>query len=191
GNGAQTWTQQLPSTLPFAQCKSSLAFLDAFRGFVTLYDTTGQSAVLRTRDGGATWVRAALATPPDSSTPVQPGAVRVTGATAVLIASGSGAQYLYRSTDSGATWGLVDKAPNDLVIASATRWLRFTPGAMQETTDGGATWHAYASDYTQAAGVPPVVVFADANIGYATVRGTIQRTLDGGAHWTRIKTPGT
>jgi hypothetical protein len=34
-------------------------------------------------------------------------------------------------------------------------------------------------------------VFADDQVGYATVRGQIQLTLDGGLHWTEIKTPGT
>jgi photosystem II stability/assembly factor-like uncharacterized protein len=60
-----------------------------------------------------------------------------------------------------------------------------------ETTDGGASWHAYTSDYSQAAPIAPEVVFGDANVGYATVRGEIQRTTDGGARWSKIKTPGT
>jgi len=60
-----------------------------------------------------------------------------------------------------------------------------------ETTDGGATWHAYTTDYSQAAPIAPDIVFGDAQVGYAIVRGSIQRTVDGGAHWTTIKTPGT
>jgi hypothetical protein len=45
------------------------------------------------------------------------------------------------------------------------------------------------SDYSQAAAIPPVVIFADPMVGYATVRGSIQRTGDGGAHWTLLRTP--
>ena len=57
--------------------------------------------------------------------------------------------------------------------------------------DAGKSWHALATDYQDAAGVPSVFVFATPKIGYGTVRGGIQRTVDGGARWTLIKTPGT
>jgi photosystem II stability/assembly factor-like uncharacterized protein len=56
---------------------------------------------------------------------------------------------------------------------------------------GGATWHAFTFDYSQAAPIAPEIVFGDPLVGYATVRGAIQRTVDGGAHWTQLKTPGT
>ena len=68
---------------------------------------------------------------------------------------------------------------------------QIVPSDSRETTDGGKTWHFYASDYQQAAPVAPQIVFGDANVGYATARGAIQRTIDGGAHLTSIKTPGT
>lgn len=73
-----------------------------------------------------------------------------------------------------------------------TRWLLITPGGTsQESRDSGQTWRPFATDYQQAAPVAPVITFADASVGYATVRGSIQRTTDGGAHWARIGTPGT
>ena len=75
-------------------------------------------------------------------------------------------------------------------FVSELRWLQIAPGAFRETTDGGATWRALSSDYSQAAGVAPTVVFADALVGYATVRGAIQRTVDGGSRWTVVETPG-
>jgi photosystem II stability/assembly factor-like uncharacterized protein len=75
---------------------------------------------------------------------------------------------------------------------TTTRWLQIgTPSSSKETTDGGATWHALTTDYSQAAPIAPEIVFADPLVGYATVRGGIQRTVDGGAHWVGIKTPGT
>lgn len=82
-----------------------------------------------------------------------------------------GAQLVYRSTDGGASWTYVSTAPIQMPIAfvTATRWLVVafaTDG--QETTDGGATWHTYPTDYRQAGGGPPQIVFGDANIGYAT-----------------------
>jgi photosystem II stability/assembly factor-like uncharacterized protein len=79
-----------------------------------------------------------------------------------------------------------------VAIVTESRWLQvIVPGQSVETTDAGKTWHAYASDYAQAAPVSPQVVFGDASVGYATVRGSIQRTDDGGLRWSQIKTPGT
>ena len=70
-----------------------------------------------------------------------------------------------------------------LGLGTSARW--------RETTDGGTTWHDFASDYRQVAPVGPDMVFADASVGYAIFRGQIQRTTDGGAHWSAVKTPGT
>jgi len=79
-----------------------------------------------------------------------------------------------------------------VAFVTESRWLQvILPGQSVETTDAGRSWHAYASDYGQAAPVSPQVVFGDASVGYATVRGSIQRTEDGGLHWKYIKTPGT
>ena len=106
-----------------------------------------------------------------------------------------GRTFVFRSADGGATWQFAGVGPtteNGVALVTATRWLQIVPGgSSQETTDGGATWHAYTSDYTQAAPIAPEIVFGDANVGYATVRGAVQRTIDGGAHWATIKTPGT
>ena len=72
---------------------------------------------------------------------------------------------------------------------TASRWIELiSPSQSSETTDGGQSWHTLNTDYSQAAPVAPQIVFADANVGYATVRGEIQRTLDGSAHWEMIKT---
>jgi len=103
--------------------------------------------------------------------------------------------YSFRSTNAGATWTGASAEPVEgipIVFISATRWLQIgTPGQSQESTDGGSSWHAFATDYQQAAPVAPQIVFGDTSTGYATARGSLQRTTDGGAHWTTIKTPGT
>jgi photosystem II stability/assembly factor-like uncharacterized protein len=99
--------------------------------------------------------------------------------------------YVFRSTDGGATWAYLAPAGpvnNSPAFVTAMRWVKvITPGQSVETTDAGKTWHAYPSDYSQAAGVPPQVIFGDSLVGYATVRGEIQRTVDGGLHWVMIK----
>jgi photosystem II stability/assembly factor-like uncharacterized protein len=127
------------------------------------------------------------------------GRVHAFGATLLVAAQGSAdgrlLTYVYRSTDGGASWTYAVTAPEPggaFAFVTATRWLQIVaPSAMKETTDGGTTWHSFATDYTQAAPIAPEIVFADALVGYATVRGGIQRTIDGGAHWTGLKTPGT
>jgi photosystem II stability/assembly factor-like uncharacterized protein len=122
----------------------------------------------------------------------------------------SGDQHVFGSDDGGASWSHIaggpynfvpmlagpsraeSYVPGTLALLTATHWLFIgPPDQSQETTDAGASWHPFETDYSQGAPVPPIITFADAEVGYATVRGSIQRTLDGGAHWERIETPGT
>jgi photosystem II stability/assembly factor-like uncharacterized protein len=79
-----------------------------------------------------------------------------------------------------------------VVFVTSSRWLKLIdPERSIETTDAGATWHRYSSDFSQAAPVATFFVFADSRVGYGTVRGGITRTADGGLHWTPLETPGT
>jgi photosystem II stability/assembly factor-like uncharacterized protein len=200
-----TWQQLAPTGLTPGPCKSSVRFADAQRGFISAFDPNGSPLVYRTADGGRTWTASRpLPDPPGFTTrPGSPtlgvGRVAAFGTTLLVTAfptgPATGTLYAYRSTDGGATWTYASTAPNpltDLAFVTATRWLQISsPGDSKETTDGGASWHAFTTDYAQAAPVAPSVSFGDAQVGYATVRGAIQRTVDGGAHWTGIRTPGT
>jgi photosystem II stability/assembly factor-like uncharacterized protein len=111
------------------------------------------------------------------------------------LASGQATRYVFRSADGGATFTYVSTVPGSegaFAYVTATRWLLIAPArSSMETTDGGASWHAYTTSYSQAAPIDPEVIFGDATVGYATVRAQIQRTSDGGADWATIKTPGT
>src|SRR4029077_4824608 len=101
----------------------------------------------------------------------------------------------FSSTDGGATWTYLARADEQggmVGFVTASRWLKLIgPGMSVETTDAGASWHPYASDFSQAGPVAPQFVYVDSLVGYGTVRGGITRTLDGGLHWTAIETPGT
>ena len=193
-DGGATWTNLNATGIDAAQCKDSVAFVDAQRGYIGAWDANTQPKIYRTTDGGKTWVSSTLPNPP-----AQRPATFADFGTVVLTSAESAAApsrfYSFRSTDGGATWTGASAGPVEgiaIVFISPTRWLQIgAPSQSQETTDGGASWHAFTTDYQQAAPVAPQIVFGDANTGYATVRGSIQRTADGGAHWTAIKTPGT
>jgi photosystem II stability/assembly factor-like uncharacterized protein len=177
-------------------CPTDLTFADPEHDFVvaTGSDTSPAPVVYRSSIEGWTW--AASAPLPDP-----PGTTWQAGALAGRLQSFGATQlvqvgrYVYHSQDGGATWKYLATAPGgatSLGFVTATRWLELiAPGQSRETLDAGATWHSYASDYAQAAPVAPEVVFANQQLGYATVRGALSRTEDGGLHWTRLQTPGT
>ena len=198
-DGASTWQKR--AALGFADpCKSDLSAASSTQVFAVGLDPNKAAVVYRTQDGGLNWqVSKPLPNPPAPVTTggLYPHRVKAFGSTLLMEATlGPPATgYVYRSTDGAASWSYVTTAPPTdgfVTFVTASRWITISaPGDSKETTDGGATWHAYTTDYSQAAPVAPAIVFGDANVGYATVRGAIQRTIDGGAHWTTIKTPGT
>lgn len=204
-DGAKTWRQVDLSSVAGATCASGLSFTDARRGYLAGLDPYSGPVVHATADGGVTWSASRpLSDPP--GLPMQGGrADMLLGpvhafdgtlllATTVRSAAILPEQYVYSSGDGGRSWTYKVSVPltGALVFVSADRWLRIgAAGASVESTDAGATWHAYATDYAQAAPSVPEIVFADTSVGYATVRGAIQRTSDGGAHWLPIDTPGT
>jgi photosystem II stability/assembly factor-like uncharacterized protein len=203
-DAAQTWQKAYESEFASSRgCKSALAFVDTLHGFVTVAGRDVAPQILRSMDGGATWASSErLPDPPGfrfepSVSTLTPGAVADFGAvllvSALAQASPDVRRHVYRSTDRGATWSYVVAAPmsSDIVFLTPTRWLQIVPNSSSETTDAGASWHAFATDYGQAAGVAPQIAFGDARTGYATVRGGIQRTTDGGVHWIGLATPGT
>ncbi|MBU6424016.1 MAG: glycoside hydrolase, partial [Chloroflexi bacterium] len=215
-DGARTWKRivdlvvganaQPVAGISPGQCKEDLAFADATHGFFDSWDPNSRPTVYRTTDGGMSWAATRLPDPPGFTTQtggfsLHPGPVADFGAVQLVSALGnSGTKdttYVFRSTDGGASWTYAATTPDlspgaVIVFLTATRWIApLAPAPWDETADGGATWHAFTTDYSQAAPIAPQIVFGDAETGYATVRGGLQRTTDGGAHWTALKTPGT
>ncbi len=199
-NGAASWQMIASTGIADGMCKRGLSSTDSTHAFFTTYSPNAGSLVYRTADAGASWTASApLPIPPNLASQ---GALFVSiterprgFGSVVLVGGGAGqTKDVFRSTDGGASFTYASTVAADGTVAyvTATRWLQIAPpGSSMETTDGGATWHAYTTDYTQAAPIAPDVVFGDATVGYATARGAIQRTTDVGAHWTAIKTPGT
>jgi photosystem II stability/assembly factor-like uncharacterized protein len=199
-NGAASWQTIAPTGIADAMCKRGLSSADSTHAFLTTYSPNAGSLIYRTADAGVNWTASApLPIPPNL---VSHGALFVSiterprGFGSVVLLGGGAGQTndVFRSTDGGATFTYASTVAAEGIVAyvTATRWLQILPpGSSLETTDGGASWHAYTTDYSQAAPTAPDVVFGDATVGYATARGAIQRTVDGGAHWTSVKTPGT
>ena len=202
-DGARSWQRVSLTGLASLQCKGSVAFVDADRGYISTWDNNGAPRIYRTADGGRTWSASAPFPDPPGFVTGGGRSLRIADVAdfgsvlyADALAFNDGSRYhVYRSMDRGATWTFTSTAPEPgmtVALITPARWLQVVaPGYSQETTDAGASWHPYASDYSQAAPIPPQIVFGDANTGYATVRGGIQRTTDGGAHWTALRTPGT
>ena len=200
-----TWQSLGTKGVSDSQCKGELSFVDANSGFIDGFDPNRSPVIYHTSDGGKNWAASKpLPDPPGFKTigagfNLQPGLVRAFGSTLLLPVTGSQesgtVEYAFRSTDGGATWTYLARgkdSDNPIVFVTATRWLQLVnAGQSFETTDAGASWHQYRSDYSQAAGVATDFVFADSQVGYGTVRGGIARSLDGGLHWIWINSPGT
>lgn len=203
-DGATTWQGLDGTGIADALCKGALAFSDAQHGYLSAWSPNDRPVIYRTADGGTSWKASAPLPDPagfvtqPGGTSLQLGAVADFGSRLFVFATGqtSGAArgYVYMSADGGATWAPLGATvpPTNVVFITPTRWIQIgAPSDSKETTDGGASWHAYATDYQQAAPIAPQIAFGDAQTGYATVRGSLKITMDGGSHWTSVKTPGT
>lgn len=205
-DAGESWTRRELPGVSGNQCKTSVAFADRRRGYVVAGSPNHGPVVYRTDDGGLSWVPSQpFPDPPGFLTrnagfTLLLGMVRPFGGTLLVDATGidlagTPRRYVFRSTQGGAIWTHAGTLPNpagSVGFLSATRWLhQFAPSQLQETTDGGSSWHDYPSNYSQAAPIAPAFVFGDPLVGYASVRGSIKRTVDGGTTWTPLHTPGT
>jgi photosystem II stability/assembly factor-like uncharacterized protein len=197
-----SWQPVQGAGIADSQCKDSVSFTDSMHGFLSAWDPNHPPVIYWTQDGGETWAPSQpLPDPPAVTTgpggfELTAGRVQGFGPTLLVpVRMGHGELYVYESDDGGASWNYSATAPLDgasIGLATATHWLLLiNPSQSQETSDAGATWYLSSSDYSQAAPIPPDVVFGSPDVGYATVRGGIQRSVDGGQHWTVLYTPGT
>ena len=134
--------------------------------------------ILRTTDGGATWVSQT------SGTTWNLIGVSFTDVNTGTIVGQNGT--ILRTTDGGATWTGQISGTTDLLMAVSftdvnTGTVVGANGTILRTTDGGATWVG------QISGTPEFlagVSFTDTNTGTVVgANGTILRTTDGGVTW--------
>ena len=144
------------------------------------YIVGGGGLILKTTDGGNTWVQ------------------QTSNTTSTLYgvffksdtegwACGAGGTFV-STTDGGANWvvhaqsGVISGSNfNDIYFVGSLGWAGNDDNRMYGTTDNGVTWDTigvFADDANS-------VSFADANNGYAALDGAgIAYTTDGGANWT-------
>lgn len=208
------WDMVASIDLGPGRCGRGLSFVNATDGFLGAWDQSSAPVIYRTNDGGRTWVAsdplpepaAEIASPARSAArPLRPGWVRAFGSIFLVSAAGSSAlspEYVFRSTDGGADWTYVGLAPDlgtPVTFLTASRWLQLArplngnglPGPPMETSDAGASWHAFSTDYWDTSGGPEIV-FSGALVGYTScpeLCAGLKRTMDGGAHWTALETP--
>lgn len=134
--------------------------------------------ILRTSDGGETWVRQTS------------GTTRILGAvcftdTSTGTAVGQNGTIL-RTTDGGATWAPqtsnTTSFMGDVFFTDASTGTTVgTFGVILHTSDGGATWTPQTSNTTENLNR---VFFVDASTGWIIGwRGIVLKTTDGGANW--------
>ncbi len=161
-DGGLSWAQQ--KTL--AGDPTWIQAQDATRAWIGMGTT-----ILRTTNGGATWLPLAGAGP--------------TRATfkADTLGWGIGGSAIFKTTDGGATWQTVYTLPPaspPWYWDHFTGW-RATGATIQRTSDGGATWQAADT------GLPSVdgFQFVDATNGWAWHQEShsLKHTTDGGGTW--------
>lgn len=187
-NGGVSWdtvyTQNAPAQSPFI---NAIHMFDANNGIAQGDPVGGRWTVVRTTDGGATWVRDTV------NAPLQQGGeyganngMKVLGTTHIWWTPGTGNGF-YRSTDGGTTWNRVT-----LPASGFTAGVNFlntqigvvgnSGGAAARTTDGGATWSPITVGTTGAI----YSVGAAGTLEFWATRGTtIQVSRDRGAAWSQ------
>ena len=154
-----------------------------------LFDDTGtvvgsRGTILRTTDGGTTWI------PQKSSTTQSLLGVSFANANTGTVVGAGGT--ILRTTDGGTTWMPQNSGTTQSLlgvsfadsntgtaVGNENRGLGI--GTILRTTDGGATWTAQDSGTRNGLWG---VSFTDTNTGTAVgYSGTILRTTDGGATW--------
>jgi photosystem II stability/assembly factor-like uncharacterized protein/DNA-binding CsgD family transcriptional regulator len=154
-DGGSDWTRQTVPCAPNLEKGftyiGAMSFVDAHTGWMTC-PAPGQGGndsapLFKTTDGGATWQ-------PLPALLFRPDALHFLNANSGWAGA---SRQLYSTTDGGATWQLVSRgSTDDLVLpfpATATDlYLIYGSGALQATSDRGATWHAvYPPPLPQAA----------------------------------------
>lgn len=183
-DGGVTWsTQTLPNHTSTGTGYTRIAFSDRLHGYIL--DDRGN--VLRTQDGGNTWLPSY--TQPDSlSSTYGNAAMAVLSATHVIVGMQRDSVGIRFSNNGGRTWktalpgidvsGISFPSPSSGWLATSER-----PGLLH-TTNGGATWATVSISGSVTASH---VFFPTASHGYATTNdGKLFETQNEGHTWAAV-----
>ncbi len=209
-DGGATWQLQKTNSSPEGFW-DGMAFWDPDRGLLYGDPVDGRLVVMATEDGGATWNRV----PAEGMPPALEGeAGFAASGSGLAVAEGGHAWFgtggpaarVFRSTDYGLSWSVVETPMRagegsqgifSLAFADARRGFAVggdytqpeaTPGNAARTSDGGLTWQPVAG--SPPAGYRSAVAYAPGNDGQVLIAaGTSgsDLSLDGGETWTPLK----
>lgn len=215
-DGGKTWSiaattagdgslQQGGTGLPFA---GHVAFADGSHGWVAGgYQSTGQTYLYETRNGGASWSKVTLASPQYSgiaavlpeSTPVAVDEANGYYVLPVALADPNlvvQSRGLYVSTDGGSHWSSLVQTTGGFTFSfpTATQGFAFFAGMLQSTQDAGRHWTHIPSDAVlrQTLTTTPNVLavdFISATEGWLLMRSAdggqtaLLHTTNGGLNW--------
>jgi photosystem II stability/assembly factor-like uncharacterized protein len=150
----------------------------------TAFAVGDHGTILRTTNGGRTWLRLSSFTGSDlSDVDAQGPSHAVAVGAAGTIRQWNGTAWLVRSAPTSASLMTVDLVTGALGFAGGTN------GTLLKTIDGGAHWTRITNNLPAAAEVR-TVSFGSPSVGWATTwsgtEGAIWRTTNGGTTWTKI-----
>jgi photosystem II stability/assembly factor-like uncharacterized protein len=189
-NGGDSWTVQNPG-IPFDANNNfnyyGVDFVDASNGWVVGNLGLFGSTVVRTTNGGASWVAQSL--PAGSTTAILTDVDFVNASWGVAVGSGKA----YYTTNGGASWvaatGITPSHNLERVqmLDATTGYTVGSTGSIYKTINGGVTWQAQTSGVTHGLNG---LYFTDASNGIVVgaeggpaANGRVLVTNNGGANW--------
>ena len=189
-DGGGTWQAAQVPDLPGIYAGEAAAFADGDHGMLVAAPLRGETEVLATSDGGASWTMVFERRDPAPTEAIS----FVTAQVGYGLGSPADPAAVLRTSDGGATWTQVGDVPGngpppfgqDVLAFTDTEhgWAITAAHALVRTTDGGRTWAPAAV----ASGPDTVsaVAFADSQYGCIQAvgpEGALWSTADGGATW--------
>jgi len=184
-NRGSSWTQVYtdPNAAAFINV---IKMFDNNNGIAMGDPVGGKWVILRTSDGGASWLRDTVNAPVQVGTEAgSNNGLAVVGSTHIWFPANSTTK-VYRSTNGGATWA--SSIPPYTATFTAGIWFNTTQlgvigangGQAARTTDGGATWSSVTIGTTGTI----YGVWGNGSDFFASRGANVFRSTDGGVTWT-------
>ena len=189
GNGGAGWSNQIPSGYEDIHLQG-VAAPDAQTVWVTGGPKDGYPTILKSVDGGASWIRQSGGdvTTPGYNHILGISALDENNAWAIGGSDSSEGWFILKTADGGDTWTLQTTgahAGNEISAVDALTVWGASDSTISRTVDGGENWDFSTSEeYTMGIdGVSSQIACAASYYGW---EGSLRYTVDGGESWTVI-----